>query len=121
VLAAGGRVSNPAELLARPRLRQLLKEAAEKYPWVVIDSAPVLAVSDSLLLVKHVKSICFVIHAGKTPARVVKRACDQIEHAIAKRPTGIVLNHISHRNSSYYYYYSGDYGKGVYGAAEKST
>ncbi len=87
------------------------------FNWVVIDTAPVHAVSDTLLLVKKVKSICLVIHAGKTPAPSVQRACKLIENAGAK-PTGVVLNHISQRDHSYYYYYSGEYGKkGVYGTA----
>lgn len=117
VLPAGGRVSNPAELLAGPPLAKLLNEAAARYDWIVIDSSPVHAVSDTLLLIKHVKSVCFVIHAGKTPARAIQRACDLVENA-GTRPTGIVLNHIAPRNQSYYYYYSGEYGKQVYGSAK---
>ena len=117
ILPSGGRIKNPAELLAGPGLRNMIKEAAGKFHWIVIDSPPVHAVSDTMLLVKHAKSICFVIHAGKTPSRVVQRACELIEKAKA-RPSGIVLNHISRHNHSYYYYYSGDYGKAVYGTAK---
>ncbi len=120
VLPAGVRISNPTELLTGPHFAALLAEALEKYHWVVIDTAPIHAVSDTLLLVKHAKTVCFVIHTGKTAARAIQRACDLLENA-GSRPAGIVMNHISQRNRSYYYYYSGEYGKGVYGAtAEKS-
>ena len=120
IMAAGGRASNPAELLAGPRLGVLLKEASEKFNWVVIDTAPVHAVSDTMLLVKHVKVVCFVVHAGKTPARAIKRACNLLENAGAK-PAGVVLNHISQRGHSYYYNYYGDYGKEVYGEKSAKT
>ncbi len=115
VLPAGGRIANPAELLAGPRMGELLEEAAGKYNWIVIDTAPVHAVSDTMLLVKHAAAVCFVIHSGKTPARVVKRAVDLLENAGAK-PAGVVMNHISQRSHSYYYNYYGDYGKPVYGS-----
>ena len=120
IMAAGGRASNPAELLAGPRLGVLLKEASEKFNWVVIDTAPVHAVSDTMLLVKHVKVVCFVVHAGKTPARAIKRACNLLENAGAK-PAGVVMNHISQRGHSYYYNYYGDYGKEVYGEKSAKT
>jgi len=120
ILPAGGHVSNPAELLAGTALNKLLKEAAGKFNWIVIDSSPVHAVSDTLLLIRHIKSVCFVIHSGKTPARIIQRACDLIENA-GTRPTGTILNHSAPRNQSYYYYYSGEYGKGVYGSAGKAV
>ncbi len=116
VLPAGGRISNPGELLAGGSFSRLLQEASERFNWVVIDTAPVHAVSDTLLLVKHAKAVCFVVHAGKTPARAIQRACDLIENASAK-PAGLVMNHITQRSRSYYYSYSGEYGKGVYGTA----
>ena len=121
VLAAGARAHNPAELLSGFAFDRLMKEAAGKYERIVIDSAPVHAVSDSLLLIKHVQSVCLVIHTGKTPARVVGRACDILENA-GSRPVGIILNRMSQRNHGYYYYYSaGEYGKGVYGATSAKS
>lgn len=117
VLAAGARAQNPAELLAGNAFDKLMEEAAAKYDRIVIDSAPVHAVSDSLLLIKRVQTVCLVIHAGKTPARTVERACHILESA-GSRPAGIVLNRMPQRNHGYYYYYSsGEYGKGVYGTA----
>ena len=121
ILSAGQRVQNPAELLAGSAFGRLMKEAAAKFDRIVIDSAPVHAVSDTLLLVKHVQSVCMVIHAGKTPARAVERAAQILENANA-RPVGVVLNRMSQRNHGYYYYYSGGkYGKGVYGERAESS
>jgi Mrp family chromosome partitioning ATPase len=75
-------------------------------------------VSDALLMVKYVKSVCLVIQADKTPARMVQQACDLIQNAKAK-PLGFILNRVAPRGSSYYYYsYSGKYGQYASGDTE---
>jgi capsular exopolysaccharide synthesis family protein len=117
VLTAGNRAPNPAELLSGEGFGQLLKQALLHYDRVVIDSAPVNAVSDTLLLVKYAQSVCLVVHSGKTPRKAVMRACSKLTEAGA-RPSGFVLNRMPpHSGAGYYYSYStGQYGKGVYGA-----
>ncbi|HZJ17603.1 MAG TPA: polysaccharide biosynthesis tyrosine autokinase, partial [Chthoniobacteraceae bacterium] len=119
VLTAGGRAPNPAELLATPRLREILEQAEGLFDRVVIDTAPMLAVSDTLLIAPHADVVCLVLRsfrtAQKTAARAVKSLAD-----IKCRPAGIVLNFVPSGSGSYYYYsgkYYGSYGaKGVYGA-----
>ena len=119
VLTAGGRAPNPAELIATPRMRELIQEALAMYDRVVIDTAPVLAVSDTLLIVPHVNVNCLVIRACMTPARTTARAVRALTD-IKCRPAGIVLNSIPTGSGSEYYYsgkYYGTYAsKGVYGS-----
>ena len=117
ILTAGHRAPNPAELLAGQSFGDLVANARQKYDRVVIDSAPVNAVSDSLLLLKYVQSVCLVIHAGKTARRAVMRAVQRLTES-GSRPVGFVLNRLPpHSGANYYYHYSaGEYGKGVYGA-----
>jgi succinoglycan biosynthesis transport protein ExoP len=121
VLTAGNRAPNPAELLAGDGFGKMVKNALSQYDRIVIDSAPVNAVSDTLLLVKYVNSVCIVIHAGKTPRKAVMRACQKLAEA-GIRPAGFILNRLPpHGGTGYYYYYStGEYGKGVYGAPAAS-
>lgn len=120
VLPAGSRVHQPAELLAKGGFRRLLKEALNTYDRVVIDSAPILAVSDSLLLLKDVKNVCLVVRAAQTSRRLVSRALQGIVDANGA-VSGVVLNQLPKANSGYYYYYSaGKYGEGVYGAVDSS-
>ena len=118
VLTTGASVANPAELLATPKWRDLLKEAALTYDRIVVDSAPVLAVSDSLLLAPHVDAICMVIRSFKTPRKTVTRALKALAD-IDCAPVGIVINFMPTGGGSYYYYsgrYYGSYGeKSVYG------
>ncbi len=124
VLTAGGRAPNPAELIATPRMRELIEEALTIYDRVVIDTAPVLAVSDTVLIAPHVNVTCLVIKAcstsGKTAARAVRALTE-----IKCRPAGIVLNSIPSGSGNEYYYsgkYYGTYSsKGVYGVYGSKT
>ena len=118
VLTTGGDAVNPSELLAAQRWNDVLKEALLTYDRIVIDSAPVLAVSDSLLLAPHVDVTCLVIRSFKTPTKTVARALKALTD-IQSTPVGTVINFMPTGTGSYYYYsgkYYGSYGeKNVYG------
>ncbi|MDD5260449.1 MAG: polysaccharide biosynthesis tyrosine autokinase [Methylacidiphilales bacterium] len=120
VIWAGGRAPNPAELLASGAIGNLIREAAERYDRIILDSAPVNSVSDTLSLVKYVQTLCVVIRAGRTPRRAVLRALRVLKQAEAPI-TGIILNYLPQRGrmgmDPYHYYYSSEdsYGK-VYGS-----
>src|SRR5207253_10241566 len=112
VLAGGRRAPNPAEILAGPFFGQLVAEAATIFDRVVIDSAPILAVSDTLLMTPHVQTVCIVIRAAKTPHPAVRREITLLAKS-GIRPAGLVLNRLRRsRGVGYYYYYaSHGYGK----------
>ena len=112
ILGAGERVSNPAELLAAGDLTGLLKEAMLYFDRVVLDSAPINAVSDTQLIAKEIESVCLVIRAGKTPRRAIVRACGLLEHA-THSPDAVVLNRMVRRSRDDYYFarYAGMYVK----------
>ncbi|MFL6546699.1 MAG: GumC family protein [Candidatus Udaeobacter sp.] len=112
VLAGGQRAPNPAEILAGPFFGRLITEAATIFDRVVIDSAPILAVSDTLLMTPHAQTVCIVIRAGKTPRPAVRRAITLLAKS-GIRPAGLVLNRLRRsRGVGYYYYYaSHGYGK----------
>jgi uncharacterized protein involved in exopolysaccharide biosynthesis/Mrp family chromosome partitioning ATPase len=112
VLAGGRRAPNPAEILAGPFFGQLIAKAATLFDRVVIDSAPILAVSDTLLMMPHVQTVCIVVRAAKTPRLAVHRAITLLAKS-GIRPAGLVLNRLRRsRGVGYYYYYaSHGYGK----------
>jgi capsular exopolysaccharide synthesis family protein len=120
VMTAGNRPHHTAELLAGPAFDRLLKDALGSFDCVVVDTAPVNAVSDTLLLVKSVQSVCLVVHSTRTPRKAVARARNKLREAGA-RIAGVVLNQLpSASGSGYHYHYSpGAYGEGVYGAPER--
>ena len=113
VLAGGRRAPNPAEILAGPFFGQLITEAAKIFDRVVIDSAPILAVSDTLLMTPHVQTVCIVVRAAKTPRPAIRRAITLLAKS-GVRPAGLVLNRLRRsRGVGYYYYYaSHGYGEG---------
>ncbi len=97
---------SPAELLSGIRLPLLLDEAARKYDRVVIDSAPINAVSDTMLIMQKADAILLVIRAAQTPASECREALQKIEGSKMK-PLGLILNHIDpHTLKSYAYGYS---------------
>lgn len=118
ILSAGGRSANPSELLAGQPFRDLIAEVLKQYDRVVIDSAPLLAVSDTLLIAPCVDVVCLVIRAYMTPNKMVRRAIKALAD-IHKKPAGLVFNCIPAGSEAYSYSgkYYGTYGsKGVYGS-----
>ena len=117
VLAGGTKAPNPAELLSSQSFAKLVEEASRFFDRVVIDSAPVLAVSDTLIITPHIQSLCLVVRSGHTPRNAVQRAVSMLS-SVGNRPVGVVLNRLPRKSGiSYYYYYSEHgYGGGVYGA-----
>jgi Mrp family chromosome partitioning ATPase/uncharacterized protein involved in exopolysaccharide biosynthesis len=117
ILAGGQRAPNPAELLSDNCFRGLTTEARSMFDRIVIDSAPILAVSDTLLMVPHVQTTCIVLRAAKTPRNAVNRALTLLG-ATNVRPAGLVLNRLPRRRGAGYYYYYASHGYGdgeVYG------
>jgi succinoglycan biosynthesis transport protein ExoP len=121
VMPAGRRSQSPSELIANSDFPRLITAISAEFDDVVIDSSPVHAVSDTLLIAKHADVVCLVVHAAKTPAKVAQRAVAKLTGAGAK-PAGFILNRLPKSSADYYYYYGGggSYGKGVYGASEAS-
>jgi len=120
ILTAGGRAPNPSELLTFDNIERFLTEALSQYDRVVVDSAPLLAVSDTLLIAPHIDLCTLVVRAFGTPRKMVMRAIKSLEETKTE-PAGLVLNFLPSGRGGYYaYYYSGKYygsygSKGVYG------
>jgi receptor protein-tyrosine kinase len=113
VLAAGPTPPNPSELLGSQTAEKMLSELRAQFDYVIIDTAPVLAVTDGAILAAKSDGALVVIRAGKTRR-------DQLAHAIGMLNDvgatllGAVLTMMPTRGSgaySYnYYYYGGSYG-----------
>ncbi len=116
ILTGGRRAPNPAELLSGHSFRELLAEAAKSFDRVVIDSAPVLAVSDTLLMTPHAQTVCLVVRAAKTARNAVQRALTLLA-GTGTRPAGVILNRLPRGRGAGYYYYYASHG---YGAGEGS-
>jgi capsular exopolysaccharide synthesis family protein len=122
-ISGGSTAANPAELLAKDGLSSLIQNALQHYDRVVLDSAPINAVSDTLLMLKSVHTVCLVVRAAHTSSRYVFR-CVQLLQSAEASLSGIILNRMPRRRRSGYgayydYQHHGKYGKeGVYGQSD---
>jgi capsular exopolysaccharide synthesis family protein len=108
LIPAGSRAPNPAELLASANLTGLFEELLKTFDRVVIDTAPVNAVSDTLVIAPYAHKTILVIQSGKTPRKAILRGVHLLRKAGAKF-AGFALNRLpTGRTASYYYYYYGD-------------
>jgi capsular exopolysaccharide synthesis family protein len=90
-----------ASLLASPRFKELLHEAGTQFDLILIDSAPILAVPDNLLLAHIVDRVILVARATATSARDLRKAQEVVVRA-GGRILGVVLNQADHRDVAYY-------------------
>jgi tyrosine-protein kinase Etk/Wzc len=108
-MTAGTPAQQPAELLASPVFGEMLQILRSDYDRIVIDSVPVLAVADVLLIAEHAELVCLVVRAAKTSRKCVLRARDTLINAGVK-PAGVLLNQLVFRSGSGYNRYIGKYG-----------
>jgi capsular exopolysaccharide synthesis family protein len=104
ILSSGSAPSNPAELVGSKQMRAVLAALQEQYDYILIDSPPVLLVSDAMLLATMVDGVVLVANAQRTPKQVVRDACARLSCARAKM-LGVVLNQLPMHNRKYAYYY----------------
>jgi polysaccharide biosynthesis transport protein len=114
-IPAGARAPNPIELLGSAQMRRLIKALSQAYDLVVMDTPPVLAVSDALVMVRHVDATVFLIRWEKTRRQAavsgLKLALEAGAHL-----AGVVLSQVDvKRHAQYDYadsgYYYGGYNK----------
>ena len=112
ILTAGSLPTTPAELLASREMADLLENLRTKYDLILIDTPPVLAVADAVILAPLSDAVALVYRVGKTARAVVARAKQQLVETGSK-VKGVILNNISQEiemRYSYYYHYK-YYGK----------
>jgi capsular exopolysaccharide synthesis family protein len=111
VMPGGTPVSNAAELLGNQRIPGLLERLAAVFDWIIVDSSPVLAVSDAVAISRACDAVLLVARAGITQYDNVQRAQHEFREA---RVLGLVLNGVAKPEHGAYYYagYSYGYGKG---------
>jgi len=102
---------NPSELLASERMKTLLANLSHgPFDWIVIDTPPVLAVTDAVILAPTVSGVTFVVGSEMTRRRLAERALETITAAHPKM-TAVVLNKVDFARNKYYYsrYYGHQY------------
>lgn len=105
VITTGSTAYSPPDLLESKALDRFFQWAREHYDVVIVDSAPVLAVADPLLVAPKVESVVLVYKVGKTARKAIQRAKYQLA-SIKATVSGVILNNISPEveiGGNYYY------------------
>ncbi|MDX2040435.1 MAG: polysaccharide biosynthesis tyrosine autokinase [Acidobacteriota bacterium] len=104
VMPAGPVPPNPSELLSSIKFGYLVTELQEKFDHIIIDSPPVIHVTDALIISPHVDGVVIVVKSNHTPREAIQRAKQALADVNAKI-FGVVLNCIDLNTESYYYNY----------------
>ena len=92
-MSRGKTPDNPSELLLNLKFEQFLKEMSEHYDHVIIDSPPLLAVTDGIIISKYTGLNLLVARYGKTPINEIKLCVSRLQHS-GQDVQGIVLNDV---------------------------
>jgi len=116
VITSGPIPPNPSELLGSKKMKEVLTELKERFDMIILDSPPMIAVTDPSVLGQEVDGVLLVIRSGRTTREIAEKAKSNAEYVHIKL-LGVVLNDIDVRNVygsykyyyyKYYYYYSED-------------
>jgi len=122
-IPSGPHPPNPAELLNSKRMKDLLAEAKERFTVVLLDTPPVLAVIDPVIVCSLADSTVFVVRAGKTTRRPLVRAVEEIRKSKADI-IGVVFNEVrlgrQGIGTPFYHYYQYEYESSEPGATKPS-
>jgi succinoglycan biosynthesis transport protein ExoP len=118
-ITAGRTPPNPSELLSSERMTSLLANLVNgPFDWVIIDTPPVLAVTDAVILAQRVSGVVFVIGSEMTRRAHAERALEILQSGHPRSVT-VVLNRVDFNRNKYYYsrYYGYQY-KSYYGQSQ---
>ena len=120
ILPCGPIPPNPAELISSDRMKDLLRILGHQFDHILIDSPPLISVTDPVILSTMVDGSILVVQAGKSTRELVRRARQELA-GVGAKVFGVVLNNVDVRREGYddydYYRYSGSYGDGYRGAS----
>ena len=125
LLSSGTIPPSPTELLGSTRMREILDSLSQLYDYIIVDSPPVMVVSDAIVLSVIADGVILVAEGGKTPKQDARAAIFRLRQANA-RIFGFVLNKVRIHKSDYpYYYHSESYGQycndGIEDEVEETT
>lgn len=103
VLTAGAAVSNPADLISSDKMQSLLISLRHDFDFVVVDSPPIIPLSDARILSGHADAVVLVGRYGLTTRRAITR-CVQLLDEVRAPLVGVVLNDIDLESADYHYY-----------------
>ncbi|HZF41163.1 MAG TPA: polysaccharide biosynthesis tyrosine autokinase [Blastocatellia bacterium] len=121
VLPCGPIPPNPAELISSNRMKELLRELGQRFDHILIDSPPMVSVTDPVILSTMVDGSILVVQAGRSTRELARRARRELAR-VGARVFGVVLNNVDVRREGYdyydYYRYASGHNEGHRGTSE---
>lgn len=113
-------LQNPSSLLEDARFGELFKTLEEKYDYVIVDSPPLVSVSDGILIAQYCDGAILIVRSAETPRSLIRQSMNQLMQTDC-RLLGTVLNGVTSVNRSYgkYYGYYSKYYTEYYGKNER--
>ncbi|MFN0123400.1 MAG: GumC family protein [Blastocatellia bacterium] len=108
VLPCGAIPPNPAELVGSEKMKSLLAELTDRFDYILIDSPPVIHVTDPVVLSSMVEGVIVVVSSGKTTRPVLRRVRQELA-AVSAHVLGVVLNNVNVQREGYQDYYNYGY------------
>lgn len=113
IITSGSLPPNPAELLTSQRMSVILGVLLKGFDTVLIDTPPILTVTDAAALAQSMDGVILVAKPGTTKKNALKQSIETL-HGAKANILGIVLNEVDPRNRKYGYYYGHYYNSGHY-------
>lgn len=111
LLPCGPVPPNPAELIISEKMKDLLSDLTGRYDHILIDSPPLINVTDPVILSTLVDGVILVVHGGKSTREIVRRARQELS-TVGAKIFGVVLNNVDLRKDGYDEYYYSRYHSG---------
>lgn len=123
VLPAGPNTPHPAEMLESKTMENLLAKLRREFDYIIVDTPPVLSVTDAVVVSVFADAFVLVSRSGKTTRQAMRRSRDLLWQVNAKL-MGIVINAVDMNAADKYYYnyyYGADYNRRYYGDASSDV
>ncbi|MDX2033013.1 MAG: polysaccharide biosynthesis tyrosine autokinase [Blastocatellia bacterium] len=115
VLPCGPIPPNPSELISSQQMKELLVTLSKHFDFILVDSPPVVTVTDPIILSTLVDGVIVVTKSGKSKGEMIRRACQELQ-TVGSKVLGVVLNDFNQQEEGYdnymYYRYNYNYSEG---------
>ena len=122
IMPCGPRLANPSEMLTSPRFEEILEELRETYDYVLVDTPPLLAVTDPCIVAPHMDGVLLTLRASKNGRPAAERARDLLGLSLKIQVLGAVVNGVGKHGAiagyCYEHYQKGDEYRYEYTSAE---
>lgn len=104
IMTSGRIPSNPSELLGSDKIKSFFKELSDDYDYVFIDSAPVIPVTDTVIMSTYIDRVVFVCESGNLKIDIAQKATERLEK-VGANVLGVVVNKMKMSKKEYRDYY----------------